>query len=1317
MSIKDKYMIKRSQYDAVIFDLDGVITQTQKIHAKAWKKTFDIFLQKRARDSTFIPFDISKDYLNYVDGRLRDDGVRRFLASRNIKLPKGRSDDTKDIDSIVSLGNIKNSYFLELVSQGIQTYKSSIELLLKLNNFGFLTAIVSSSKNCTFILQSANLNSYFNTIVDGLDLQNLDLKGKPEPDLFLEALRRLNVKPSRAIVIDDAIVGVAAGKKGAFGKVIGVDRGKQSKQLMKAGADLVIKDLAELDIETKTTKLQSALKSFQKIESQFKDKEVVLFLDYDGTVTPIVSHPKDAHLSAEMKNTLTKLSNQCTLAVISGRGLNDIKSRVGIKGIYYSGSHGYEIEGPSIKMEYKPALEFVKTFDALEIELTKLLAGVDGALIERKKFSIALHYRNVSKSEVNLVEQAADDAVIKYPKIRKSYGKKVYELQPDLQWNKGKALEWLIEALHIEKKGSKIFYIGDDITDEDAFSAIKTYGIGILVGAQVRTTGAQYKLKNTDQTLHFLEILSSSIEEGNIWSLTYDNYAPKEEKLREVLCALGNGYFVTRSSSTESRADDIHYPGTYMAGGYNRLKTEIQGKEIKNEELVNFPNWLSLKFRIKDGTWFSIDETTILSFRQELDMQEGVLHKLIHFSDEKGRETRLIERRFVHMGNKHIGSIELTIMPINWEGRIEVESGIDGNIKNEGVKRYGALSNEHLKCIEKELQSDIIFLKMETVQSNHTVSLAAKTKLFLNSEPLFVEARLIEHNSYIAKRFFVESISSEDCLQIEKSVSLYSSKDKAISNCYLEAELALEDTGRFENMLYNHKMAWKHLWSRFDIDLNLRDIKKDYFLKRVLHLYTFHLLQTASVHNIDMDVGIPARGWHGEAYRGHIFWDEIFIFPFFNYRLPQITRSLMLYRYRRLPEARRAAKALGYKGAMYPWQSGSNGKEETQTIHLNPQSNRWLKDNTNLQRHINSAIVYNIWQYYQVSGDSEFLSFYGAEMILEIARFWSSIATYNSSEKRYEILNVIGPDEYHDAYPKSKTPGLKNNAYTNIMAVFVLNKAVELQNILSQMHFSELCEKLQIEQTEIERWEDIRHKMKIHFHDGNIISQFEGYEYLRELDWDAYRKKYSNIQRLDRILEAEGDSANHYKVSKQADVLMLFYLFSNEELKELFHQLSYRFSQATLQKNVKYYLKRTSSGSSLSQVVHAWVSARTNRKESWKFFNEALLTDIVDIQGNTTPEGVHIGSMAGTLDIIQRCYTGLEARDDILRLNPSLPKELQEIKLKLYYKGQWLIIDIYQDSVIVKAQASSAKAITMDVKGELFILSSGEIKEIDYSDQ
>ncbi len=308
-----------------------------------------------------------------------------------------------------------------------------------------------------------------------------------------------------------------------------------------------------------------------------------------------------------------------------------------------------------------------------------------------------------------------------------------------------------------------------------------------------------------------------------------------------------------------------------------------------------------------------------------------------------------------------------------------------------------------------------------------------------------------------------------------------------------------------------------------------------------------------------------------------------------------MTRALLMYRYRRLNEARVAARKAGYRGAMYPWQSGSNGREESQDVHLNPKSGRWLPDHSRLQRHVNAAIAYNAWQYYQVTRDQEFLFFHGAEMILEIARFWASIATYNAELDRYEILGVMGPDEYHDGYPGVHNPGLNNNAYTNLMAVWVLCCALELLALLPEDRRQGLCERLDLGQKEIEHWQDISRKMRIVFHDGGIISQFEGYERLEEFDWEAYRGKYGNIHRLDRILEAEGDTTNRYKVSKQADVLMLFYLFSAEELSQLFSRLGYDFDRETIPKNINYYWKRTSHGSSLSRVIHAWVLARSDR--------------------------------------------------------------------------------------------------------------------------
>jgi alpha,alpha-trehalase len=446
--------------------------------------------------------------------------------------------------------------------------------------------------------------------------------------------------------------------------------------------------------------------------------------------------------------------------------------------------------------------------------------------------------------------------------------------------------------------------------------------------------------------------------------------------------------------------------------------------------------------------------------------------------------------------------------------------------------------------------------------------------------------------------------------------------------------------------------------------------------------------------NMGLDVGVPSRGWHGEAYRGHIFWDELFIFPLLNLRIPEITRSLLMYRYRRLDEAREAAREAGYRGAMYPWQSGSNGREEAQQLHLNPRSGRWIPDHTHLQRHVNAAIAYNLYHYYQVTGDMEFISFYGAEMMLEIARFWASIATY------------------HDSFPGLEKPGLNNNAYTNIMAAWVLCHSLELFDLLSEDQREELCKKLDLRRDEIEYWRKISQKMRVVFHHDGIISQFEGYGQLEEFDWEGYRKKYGDIQRLDRVLEAEGDTPNRYKASKQADVLMLFYLFSSEELSRLFDQLGYSFEFKTIPKNINYYLQRTSHGSTLSRVVHSWVLARSDRARSWSLFTEALQSDVSDIQGGTTPEGIHLGAMAGTVDLIQRGYTGIEPRGDILWFNPCLPEELAKLHMQIRYRGHSLDVEITPERLKVYAQRCTAEPIKIGFKEKVFDLQEGHMKEI-----
>ncbi len=1320
-----QYGISRSEYQACIFDLDGVVTTTARLHAEAWKELFDEFLRVKFGKDGFTPFSIEGDYRDYVDGLPRYQGVKSFLDSRGISLPYGNVDDSPESETVCGLGNRKNRIFNQSLQQkGVDVYETSVDLIHQLRSRSFRIAVVSSSKNCQTVLDAANIDHLFDVRVDGIDIEHNDLKGKPEPDSFQEAARLLDVSPARSVLFEDAISGVQAGRKGNFGMVVGVDRTGVEAQLREAGADIVVQDLQQMDLKDDVQRLPHGLIFFEEIRKRFEDKRVAVFLDYDGTLTPIVSRPEDATLSPEMRNILGSLTEKCTVAVISGRGLADARQLVDVKGLYFAGSHGFEIEGPGgVHMEVEEARESLPALDQAESELNSELADIDGAQVERKKFSIAVHYRNVDQDRVPEVESIVDRVLERAQGLRKGSGKKVFELGPDIPWHKGYAVQWLLRELELDQYGVVPIFIGDDVTDENAFHALSKKGITLVVANESRPTEGKYRLESVGEVRDFLSMVYAYLRNWRTWSLDYSDYVPELQGLREALCTLGNGYFATRGAEPEMEADTIHYPGTYLAGGYNRLQTEMAGRIIENEDLVNMPNWLGLTFRFPGEEWFTIDDMELISYRKGVDLKNGVLYRSLHVRDRAGRETRIYHRRIVCMHNMHMAGLETGIAPVNWSGDLEIRSSLDGQVDNSGVKRYQALNNKHLEPVcTSEIDERTIGLQVQTNQSKLAVAQAARTEVFQQRKPLRVQRECRRESGYIAHDFRV-GLAENQGVRVEKIVSMYTSRDPAITEPFLEASEAVCRSGRLISLLRSHAQTWKHLWRRFamEVELNVngspegggQDYDHYHYVQRTLHIYCFHLLQSASMHSLDIDVGMPARGWHGEAYRGHIFWDEIIIFPYLNFRAPQITRTLLMYRYRRLDTARQMAHERGYKGAMFPWQSGSNGREETQTMHLNPNSGRWLPDKSHLQRHVNVALVYNIWQYCQISGDFEFLSFYGAEMILEIARFWSSITAYNEELDRFEIHGVMGPDEFHDGYPDAESPGLSNNSYTNVMVVFVMNQALELPDILPRQEWDQLCDRLDIRKAEIDRWREISRKMRVVFHEDGIISQFEGYDQLQEFDWQGYIDKYGDIQRLDRILEAEGDTCNRYKASKQADTLMLFYLFGAEYLQELFHQLGYELKPEDIPRNIDYYLERTSNGSSLSYVAHSWVAVRRDRRHSWKLFEEALKTDVEDIQGGTTQEGIHLGAMAGCVDIVQRCFTGLEARGNVLRFNPQFPEELDRVKFHLRYRGHWIELDIDTNKVQIEALESGAEPVSVQIRDAVYELKQG--KSIEYT--
>ncbi len=420
----------------------------------------------------------------------------------------------------------------------------------------------------------------------------------------------------------------------------------------------------------------------------------------------------------------------------------------------------------------------------------------------------------------------------------------------------------------------------------------------------------------------------------SVWSLVYDGFDPERQGLREALCALGNGYFVTRGALPEARADGVNYPGTYVAGLSNRLQTPIAGRTVENEDLVNVPNWLPLSFRLAGGPWFDLRDADVLDHRLELDLRAGTLTRQLRWMDPDGRRTSMVQRRFVSMKDPHLAGLQTAFTAENWSGTLEVWSGLDGRIVNSGVKRYRDLDGRHLAVLHAaEAGEETVELQAETSQSRIRIAVAARTRVLIDGTPAAAGRRLVAEPGFVAHALTL-NLEPGRPATVEKIAALYTSRDRAISESLLEARQAAQGAAGFGELEARHAAAWDALWNRFDIQL---DSANEWF-ETILHLHIFHLLQTVSPNSTRLDVGAPARGWHGEAYRGHVFWDEIFLFPFLNFQRPVLASALLNYRHERLGAARAAARAAGYRGAMFPWQSGSNGREETQQLHLNPDS-------------------------------------------------------------------------------------------------------------------------------------------------------------------------------------------------------------------------------------------------------------------------------------------------------------------------------------------------------------------------------------------
>ncbi|QDY89483.1 HAD family hydrolase [Arthrobacter sp. UKPF54-2] len=830
-------------------------------------------------------------------------------------------------------------------------------------------------------------------------------------------------------------------------------------------------------------------------------------------------------------------------------------------------------------------------------------------------------------------------------------------------------------------------------------------GFGLVVAIDRSGRRAELEAAGADIVVEDVSELDIGLVITHPWLLVYEGFDPAHEGHREALTTLGNGYLATRGAAPEHRGVGIHYPGSYLAGVYNRLASTVQGQRTVDEHMVNIPNWLYLDLRIEDGAWWSEGGLTLRRERRTLDLKRALLTREALLEDDAGRRLQLVQRRFVSMAEPHLAALETRLTADGWSGRVSIRSGCDTGVTNSNVPEDAQLSTRHLTEVQVAEsaggQSAVgLRVQVQTSQSRIGIALALRTEL---SGP--ANSVLEQLGGLYAHRFEVP-VADGSAVTATKTVGVASSRDHAVSSPLAGAEAVLARSGGFEALLAEHERAWALLLAPFIIESDAPSQAQ-----LILNLHVFHLLQTLTTHTAELDAGVPARGLHGEGYRGHVFWDELFVLPVLNSRLPSLARELIDYRWRRLGTARDAARAAGLRGALFPWQSGSDGTEQTPKLLYNKLSGHWVPDYSHLQRHVGLAVAYNAWQYFEATQDRGWLTQHGAELIVEVARLFASMAEHDPIDDRFHLRGVMGPDEYHTGNPGDPGGGLDDNAYTNIMAAWVFDQAEWIMRSVRGFDMEDLRARLGVTAAEIAAWARLSRRMFVPFHGDGIISQFAGYGALQELDWNHYRRSYRNIERLDLILEAEGDSTNHYRLAKQADVLMLLYVLGEDQLLGFLGRLGYTVTPAQLAATVDFYLARTAHGSTLSRVAHASVLAQRDPEQAWATFREALDADLDDTQGGTTSSGIHLGAMAGTIDVVQRSFAGLRITRDALDFAPRLPAELRGVDFQVRYRDQLLAVHLETDRLLVSAAPGDAAPVLVRVGARQVLIRAGEKHE------
>ena len=715
------------------------------------------------------------------------------------------------------------------------------------------------------------------------------------------------------------------------------------------------------------------------------------------------------------------------------------------------------------------------------------------------------------------------------------------------------------------------------------------------------------------------------------WLITETSFDPAELHHQETVFTIGDGYLGTRGAFEEG------YPGARPA---TLIHGVFDDAPIVHTELANAPDWLPFVLLV-NGERFGMDRGEVLDYRRTLDMRHGLLTRQVRWRSPAGKTVDIHIERFASLADLHVLAIRYRVMPLDFDGRIELRAGINGQVENDGLV--------HWDWVDQGEEHGIVWLHSRTRRSGIELGQAAILKVSGSDK---VTERVMDCQNFPT---IVAQCKAEQgrTITADKLVTIYSSRevDDVVEAAVEKLDDLIDAYLLYEGLLAAHQAAWAEVWASSDVI-----IEGDDAAQRAVRYNLFQLLIAAPRH--DDRVSIPGRTLSGFGYRGHVFWDtDIFMLPFFAFTQPKLARNLLMYRYDTLPAARRKARANGCEGAQYAWESALTGDETTPRWVPGPNSELvriWTGD---IQLHITADVAYAVWQYWRASGDDEFVRDYGAEIILDTAVFWGSRAEYNAQRDRYEINDVIGPDENHEH--------VNNDVFTNRMAQWHLETALETLAWLRREYPDkavELEERLELTPERLRHWADVIGCLHIlHDPETGLMEQFEGFFELEDIDWRALEPRSQSIQSLLGIKRT-----NQVQALKQPDVLMLLYLLGDQ------------YDLETKRVNWDYYQPRTdhTHGSSLGPAIHAILACELDMPDvAYEHFMRAALVDLENMRGNTA-DGVHGASAGGVWQAVIFGFAGLRLTAEGYTLNPRLPAHWRRLAFRFRHHGREVRVDL-----------------------------------------